>query len=65
MKQTQCKHCGFWTDTDKNRCNYCGGEIELAGKVPGRKKTNPDSSSRGFQDENWLVNALKWLIGRR
>ncbi len=27
MKETKCEHCGFWTNGQLKKCNYCGGVL--------------------------------------
>lgn len=67
MKEVMCEHCGFWTNGDLSRCNYCGGILQLKG----------NSKDRGYEDapltnqfvrinknDPWHLRILKALVNR-
>lgn len=65
-KETKCPHCGEWTNTNSESCDYCGKQLK-----PDRTEEN--ERLRNFKsldiplipihkDDHWFVKGVKMIL---
>ncbi|MGB0175826.1 MAG: hypothetical protein ACPF9D_01585 [Owenweeksia sp.] len=66
MKETKCEHCGFWTNGELEKCNYCGRILNEAYHTEKENLKKAQGMQMPFiaidPDEPWLIRTGKKII---
>jgi methionyl-tRNA synthetase len=65
-KEIKCPHCGEWTNTNSDNCNYCGKELKPDRTDENERLHNFRSLDIPLitinEDDHWFIKAVKMVL---